>query len=152
MKKLILTVLCVRICVLINAQCINTYPTLNTDPAVTNQQRNGQGKVNNFDWTRDIYDDVFITQSANGTNPICKSIYAPWNQINSRNPNVLPLIDQKLSNHPATARIFRVVTSIVLKNKYNHLYMILLPFTWTACPARRDVVRVNATTITYLHL
>jgi hypothetical protein len=118
--------------------CINQFSILTTDWRVS-PQTTGGAQVNTWDWTRDRFTgDVWIIENSVGNPPVCTDIPAPWHTTQMSNP--------------ATARIFRVVTSIVLKNKYNHLYMILLPFTWTACPARRDVVRVNATTITYLHL
>jgi hypothetical protein len=69
MKKFLILVLNSCICFTLTAQCINTYPILTTDPAITNQQSNGLGKINDFDWTRDIYDDVIITQNQIVTNP-----------------------------------------------------------------------------------
>jgi len=98
MKTFLIIILNSCICFTLTAQCINTYPILTTDPAVTNQQSNGLGKVNNWDWTRDIYDDVFITQNQNGTNPICTEIRSPWHFDQMGNPNVVELVRQKLSN------------------------------------------------------
>ncbi|MFN9110706.1 MAG: T9SS type A sorting domain-containing protein [Bacteroidota bacterium] len=98
MKKLVLLVLYACSMHTLLAQCIDNFPILTTDPAVNIQLRNGSGKINTWDWTRDIYDDVFITQNQNGTNPICTEIRSPWHFDQMGNPNVVELVRQKLSN------------------------------------------------------
>lgn len=88
MKRFILIELIVCISNMLKSQCINSYPILTTDPVVTIQQRNIQGKINSWDWTREIYDDVYVTQDPNGNNPICTIIRAPWHFDEMSNPNV----------------------------------------------------------------
>jgi hypothetical protein len=80
------------------AQCINTYSVQTTDPATVNQQTNSTNRVNDWNWTRDIFDDVYITQQPNGTNPVCTEIYAPWHSTQISNLNLRPLVLQRYNN------------------------------------------------------
>ena len=107
MKKILILILNSCICFTLTAQCINTYPILTTDPAVTNQQSNGLGKVNNWDWTRDVYNDVYVVETLNGFSPVCNEITAPWNHQEEDNPNVEPLTLQFASN-PNTLDIYPI--------------------------------------------
>jgi hypothetical protein len=105
MKKILTYILLISVADTISAQCINSYPILTTDPAVSNQQSNAQGKINNFDWTRDVYDDVFITQQPNGSNPVCNEIYAPWHSTQLNNVNVRELVLQRAMS-PITLDVY----------------------------------------------
>ena len=69
MKRIILTFLILFYKSIGFTQCINTYTVQTTDPAAINQLTGSNNKVNEWNWTRDIYDDVYITQQPNGSNP-----------------------------------------------------------------------------------
>lgn len=89
-------------------QCVTNFQILTTDHAVITQKRNGSGKVNNWDWTRDFYSgDVWVIDSKHGgADNICRNIPAPWHNSNQQlsNPNVshlgYDLLNNKLDVYP----------------------------------------------------
>ncbi len=98
MKRIILTFLILFYKSIGFTQCINTYTVQTTDPAAINQITGSNSKVNEWNWTRDIYDDVYITQQPNGSNPVCYEIYAPWHNTQINSLNVRPLVLQRYNN------------------------------------------------------